>query len=1376
MRFSPRHILRLFSVFAASALFLDSGTASQSRLDIKPDSRIVILGNTLAEQMATHGYFEAALHCAFPEERLVVRNMGFSGDQISDMTRDPGFGDLDTHLTRVGADVIFAFFGFNESFAGSAGIEKFRSDLAAFIEARLTQRYNGESPPQLVMVSPVPYRQTRPEHPGDLSINANLRLYRDVMREVCLEQGIRFLDVFTALEARSTNARRAFTDNGIHLNAFGHWVLSKILAEKLELIEESPEADFWGAEAVRRLVNKKNLHWLNRWRPVNGQLLRDSQSAVVAERLDQMERMIDLAEKTIWHIEKPGILSVWAMEPGTSSTYLLPPGPVAGAKTPPPQSETFRPEEVLQGFELAPGFEIRLWASEKLAPFANPTAMHFDGQGRLWILCSPSPPTPTPGALPDDYLMILEDQDFDHRADKHTIFARGLAYPTGFGLSRDGAYVAERSSIVHFRDRDHNGVADQRQLILTGFGTGNLKHGLAAFEWGPDGSLWFSQGSDLVSRIESPWGPETFTGSSLFRFSPSGDRLQRVSGLPFESCHGQVFDSWGRGLLADASTGNTISFSQALSPGVREPDGILPEPNSQPISGIELLASRHFPKAMRNSLISSQIGAFPEVHWCDFVHQETALKTRPRSTPFLSSRNPQFQPRAVEIGPDGALYLLDSGQAAEGDANLTLTGRVWRIAAQGKREFWRRAVRSEPVEVLLEQLRAEEPGTRQQVRRELWQRNPDAVLPIGNLWIQTIELSDPHRAQLLTEFLRLHQAYGKVNGSLLEAITESPDAMARATTARVLGDWHESIDNELELLARLMEDEDPRVRFASMLAANQIGTPQAGDVVTLARHWPMDEFLKRVYESTRERLGSSSGPPPSLRARAIATSNADLVSGEMTHHTASVLLERKIYEKEHQVGLHRAAIVLARRQSQSLSEYFISRMSDPETPDQVLENIQTLLTKADLWELHFARETLLQIATQSSNEKARQTAYAALVLGACTSRSEDRLVEMLNERGDFPITEMLLASATVADQSSVQYRIKNLVRDELAVLNPPATRAARYVRILSPQSHEFRFTELEVISKGANLAKGKPTRQISGVGAVNWWEQTAAAGTNGITKIEQEEPVNLGIPEEKPVMGVAIGASSEQDLWWEVDLEAMTEIGKLVLHPSLTPFHSTILHFQLRDERGEIVYQTSRPASSQPIEVDVQLAPERIAAASVVARKLGDDFKSSLVTVGKYAAKMSDRFAAMRALSRIGGAPSELKITMVNLEAKAADSPSFHPAFFTVDPRTPVELTFKNSGTSALYFLVLEPESEEEIEQLLQSKGFTCESLRSASPVLQATSLIANGHSNQLQFLAPTVPGSYPLLCFIPGTGETARGSLTVKAPPPPPPAEAAAN
>jgi hypothetical protein len=69
--------------------------------------------------------------------------LAFSGDEIGGFLNKPiahlrqrseNFGSNDDWLQRVKADVVFAFFGFNESFAGPAGLPKFREQLDNIFE------------------------------------------------------------------------------------------------------------------------------------------------------------------------------------------------------------------------------------------------------------------------------------------------------------------------------------------------------------------------------------------------------------------------------------------------------------------------------------------------------------------------------------------------------------------------------------------------------------------------------------------------------------------------------------------------------------------------------------------------------------------------------------------------------------------------------------------------------------------------------------------------------------------------------------------------------------------------------------------------------------------------------------------------------------------------------------------------------------------------------------------------------------------------------------------------------------------------------------------------------------------------------------------
>src|SRR6185295_5227711 len=101
-------------------------------------------------------------------------------------------------LTNTKADVIFAFFGYNESFAGEAGLPKFKQDLDSWIKHTLAQKYNGKSAPRVALFSPIAH-----EDLGDRNLtngqtnNARLKLYTTAMAEVAKANNVPFVDLFT---------------------------------------------------------------------------------------------------------------------------------------------------------------------------------------------------------------------------------------------------------------------------------------------------------------------------------------------------------------------------------------------------------------------------------------------------------------------------------------------------------------------------------------------------------------------------------------------------------------------------------------------------------------------------------------------------------------------------------------------------------------------------------------------------------------------------------------------------------------------------------------------------------------------------------------------------------------------------------------------------------------------------------------------------------------------------------------------------------------------------------------------------------------------------------------------------------------------------
>ncbi|MCB1092518.1 MAG: dehydrogenase, partial [Verrucomicrobiae bacterium] len=203
-------------------------------------------------------------------------------------------------------------------------------------------------------------------------------------------------------------------------------------------------------------------------------------------------------------------------------------------------------EAELKSFRVHEDFEMSLFADESLG-FANPIAIQWDHRGRLWVLCTLAYAQLRPGEVPDDKLYILEDTDGDGRADRSIVFADGLDMPTGFALGHGGAWIAVGPDLIHVRDADGDDRADQREVVLTGFGTGDTHQNISNLIFDAGGFLYFSQGLHSFSQVETPWGVSRGDTAGFWRFDPRVTRLDPF-GFPSKVSQnpcGVALDRWG---------------------------------------------------------------------------------------------------------------------------------------------------------------------------------------------------------------------------------------------------------------------------------------------------------------------------------------------------------------------------------------------------------------------------------------------------------------------------------------------------------------------------------------------------------------------------------------------------------------------------------------------------------------------------------------------------------------------------------------------------------------------------------------------------------------------------------------------------------------
>ncbi len=248
--------------FAVFALALCGAAHAQFTFE-KGDS-VAIVGNALPDRMQHDGWMETYLHTANPDKNLVLRTLAFSGDEVAKRPREEGYPSPDDMLNLVKANVIFAFFGYNESFCRDP--ELFKKDLSAFIDDTLAKKYDGKGAPRIVLFSPIGYENLNsPNFPDGIEINLWLSIFTDAMARVAAEKGVTFVDLFAPTRALYSEIEEPLTINGVHLNDRGNKELAKVIVKALG--QEPSEKSI---DLVHAAVLDKNWNWFNRYHATDG--------------------------------------------------------------------------------------------------------------------------------------------------------------------------------------------------------------------------------------------------------------------------------------------------------------------------------------------------------------------------------------------------------------------------------------------------------------------------------------------------------------------------------------------------------------------------------------------------------------------------------------------------------------------------------------------------------------------------------------------------------------------------------------------------------------------------------------------------------------------------------------------------------------------------------------------------------------------------------------------------------------------------------------------------------------------------------------------------------------------------------------------------
>jgi putative heme-binding domain-containing protein len=897
----------LFVALVAGGVVVGSRAAQASRLDIQEGDHICIIGGGVADSMQHSGWLETLLQSRFPQQRLVIRNLAYDGDEIelSKRLRSADFGTPDQwlsgsapipkpddikdksavrenrfELTGTKADVIFAFFGANEAHAGPAGLDAFKKHVDDFIKHTLEQKYNGVDAPKLVMFSPIAHEDLQRPHWTDGSThNANIALYTDAMEAVCQANGVQCVDLFTPTQESYAKIAEPLTTDGIHPNERGDREISRIIDESL--FGTHPARDPKSLARLQKAVADKNFFWFNRYRVTDGystyggrawlKFVEGQTNYEVGQReLDYLDIKTANRDRRIWataatladpNAPLPAVDDVGLPE-------LIPvvtnkPGPLEGGK-----HAFLSGQEAIGTMTVHSGMKVELVADEGMFPeLVNPVAMNFDAKGRLWVAAWESYPHWRPDQKMQDKILILEDTNGDGKTDRVKTFAGDLHNPISFEFWGKGVIVSLTPGIEYLEDTNGDDVYDVRIPLVGGLDTADTHHASNSFTLDPSGTLYFQEGTFHHSQGETPWGPPVrVANGAVFKYEPRSGKFGLYTSYAFANPHGHAFSRWGDDIVVDG-TGAVPYWGSVFSTRLDGMDKHAGAPSvykqrTRPCPGIEFLSSPHFPADLQGNLLVGNVIGFqgilqytmkPGANPAADAYSE-AIEVEP----IVSSSDPNFRPADLKMGPDGAIYFTDWQNPIIGHMQHNLRdpsrdrihGRVYRVVMDGKPLVKPTPIAGRPVPELVALLADPTDRVRARTRLELSGRPEAEVVPAVKAWLAKLDRNDPGFEHRQLEALWTLRHFDQVEPQLLESVLVAKDPRSRAAGMRVLSSIVDRVPNSLDLVRRAAADESPRVRLEALRTATYLRVPEAVEALAIVEEFPSDRQMDYVRKES----------------------------------------------------------------------------------------------------------------------------------------------------------------------------------------------------------------------------------------------------------------------------------------------------------------------------------------------------------------------------------------------------------------------------------------------------------------------------------------------------------------------------------------------
>ncbi|HEY2413423.1 MAG TPA: PVC-type heme-binding CxxCH protein [Pirellulaceae bacterium] len=530
-------------------------------------------------------------------------------------------------------------------------------------------------------------------------------------------------------------------------------------------------------------------------------------------------------------------------------------------------SKPLSPAESQKAFVLADSnLSIELAAAEP--DVIDPVAIRFDEDGRMWVVEMRDYPlgNPDKSGEPLSRIHVLEDKDGDGRFESATTFAEKLLFVTGLQPWKGGVFVTLSGRLAYMKDTDGDGKCDLDETWFEGFAELNTQLRANHPRLALDNWIYVAnglRGGKVVNKKLGEKEPINISGMD-FRFHPLTGACEAVTG---NGQFGLCFDDWGNRF--NCSNRNPVRHvviedrylkanpAVTVSATVNDVANFGEKSRIFPISRAWTTSNLHagqFTAACgvyiyRGDLLPAEFkgNAFTCDPTGNLIHREIMQPAGPTFTSkaaydgkeFLASPDEWFRPVNMELGPDGALYVVDMYRCViehpdfvpdelKRRPDLRLgddRGRIWRIAPANTNPTRKRGTDGPPLsklasDQLIPFLADPNAWQRETAQRLFLERSAASY---ANELRDVVRKSDSNLA-------RSHALWVLVGGEALErgeariALRDSdPHVRRQALLASEVSGRAKAMASVISDLTR---DSSPLVRFQSRLTARTIGASQ----------------------------------------------------------------------------------------------------------------------------------------------------------------------------------------------------------------------------------------------------------------------------------------------------------------------------------------------------------------------------------------------------------------------------------------------------------------------------------------------------------------------------------------------------------------------